>query len=292
VSAACRERLVIAPRDRRRTVLNLIRSARRRLALSIFRCDDDAVLGALAAAVRRGVEVRVIITGRARASARDLEYVQACLVRHGADVRRCPRPVKYHAKYLVVDDATALVASLNLTAKCFERTCDFMAVTGDATVVSGVSALFTADWSMRPVTLTGDQADRLIVGPEQRPRDRFASLVRGARRRIRLIDAKLADSRMLSLLESRRRMGIAVEVKGADDLGPFAAHGKLLIVDDTTAVLGSIALSEHALDGRRELALVTSDPASIRQLDAFWRSLSARRDAGVRNASGFQEARP
>ena len=32
--------------------------------------------------------------------------------------------VKYHAKYLVADDGPAVVASLNLTRKCFERTCD------------------------------------------------------------------------------------------------------------------------------------------------------------------------
>ena len=41
--------------------------------------------------------------------------------------------------------------------------------------------------------------------------------------------------------------------------GRSAAHGKLLIVDDDAAVIGSLALSARALDGRRELAVVTRD---------------------------------
>ena len=64
------ERIVIAPEQRRRTIIGLIRGAKRRLLLSIFRCDDDAVLEALAEAVRRGVQVRAIVTGRARSADR------------------------------------------------------------------------------------------------------------------------------------------------------------------------------------------------------------------------------
>ena len=201
--------------------------------------------------------------------------MQSYLVAHGIEVRRQRDAVKYHAKYIVADD-TALIASLNFTGKCFARTCDFMLVTADAAVVSGLNELFAADWAGRAVMLTSVQAERLIVGPEQRPRERFASLVRAAQQRIRLIDAKLADPRMLSLLDSRRRAGVIVDVKGHRDLGSLAAHGKLLIVDDATAVIGSIALSENALEARRELAVVTHDRAVIRELDQFWHALPGR----------------
>ena len=34
--------------------------------------------------------------------------------------------VKYHAKYLVADGRRAIVTSLNLTAKCFETTAEFV----------------------------------------------------------------------------------------------------------------------------------------------------------------------
>jgi cardiolipin synthase len=285
------ERIVIAPEQRRRTIIALIRGARRRLLLSIFRCDDDVVLEALAEAVRRGVHVRAIVTGRARAAASELDFVEHFLAAHGVEVRRQTDGLKYHAKYIVVDD-TALVASFNFTGKCFKRTCDFAFVTTDATVVSGLDELFAADWERRPVVLTTTQAARLIIGPDHRPRERFAELARAARQQIRVIDARLTDPRVLSLLESRRAAGIAVDVKGRDDLGSLAAHGKLLIIDQTTAVVGSIGLRSAALDTRRELAVVTHDAAIVRQLEGFWRSLPDPRMRTRTPQPEFQEIRP
>jgi len=287
-----RDRLVIQPCHRRRTVLALIRSARRELVLSIFRCDDEAVLRALADAVRRGVGVRAIVTRRAKASARDLAHLRTWLAAHGIAVRGYQAAGKYHAKYIVADDRTALVASLNLTAQCFERTCDFMLVTSDADVVSGLTQLFAADWAQRPALLTRAQMDRLIVGPDHRPRDRFASLVREARQRIRVLDAKLTDPGIQRLLESRRREGVAVEIMRGRNVRPLAAHGRLLIVDDRAAVVGSFALSRGALERRRELAVITHDAAVLRELDAFWRAHSRPRAASRVTVSAAPEMRP
>ena len=288
---APRDRVVIAPEQRRRTIIALIRGARRRLMLSIFRCDDHGVLEALGEAVRRGVQVQAIVTGRARDAASELNCVEHFLTVHGIDVHRQIEAIKYHAKYIVADDEVALVASLNFTAKCFERTCDFMLMTTDAVVVSGLTELFAADWQQRPVVLTTAQAERLIVGPEHRPRARFAELARAARQRIRVIDARVTDRVVRSILDARRAAGIEVDVKGRDDLGTLAAHGKLLLVDGTTAVIGSIALRPAALDGRRELAVVTCDPGVLRQLEMFWRSLPEARVRPLLSQKWFQEVR-
>jgi len=285
------DRVVIAPEQRRRTIIALIRGARRRLFLSIFRCDDDGVLEALGEAVRRGVHVQAIVTGRARDAASELNLIERFLAVHGIEVHRQIEAIKYHAKYIVADDEKALVASLNFTAKCFERTCDFMLTTTDAVVVSGLTELFSADWERRPVVLTTAQAERLIIGPEHRPRARFAELARTARQQIRVIDARVTDRAVRSVLDARRAAGIEVDVKGRDDLGTLAAHGKLLLVDGTTAVIGSIALRPVALDGRRELAVVTHDLNVLRQLELFWRSLPEARVRPHLSQKWVQEVR-
>jgi phosphatidylserine/phosphatidylglycerophosphate/cardiolipin synthase-like enzyme len=260
--------------------------------LSIFRCDDEAVLHALADAVRRGVRVRAIVTSRAKASARDLDHLRTWLAAHGIAVRGYAAADKYHAKYLVADDRTALVASLNLTTQCLERTCDFMLVTGDADVVSGLTELFAADWAQRAAVLTRAQMDRLIIGPDYHPRDRFAFLVREARQRIRVLDAKLTDPGIQRLLESRRGEGVAVEIARGHDVHPLTAHGRLLIIDDHAAVVGSFALSRGALERRRELAVITRDAAVLRELDAFWRAHSRRRAPSRVTVSAAPEMRP
>jgi len=279
ITAERTDRLVVAPSQRRRTVLSFIRSAQHDLVLSIFRCDDRLVLDALIEAANRGAWVRVLMTGRAKGSARHLDEAHVHLLRHGVAVRRFHDEVKYHAKYVVADDHTALVSSLNLTEKCFDRTADFIVVTRETDVVGALRQLFETDWAARCVRPSPELSDRLIVGPDGRPRERFAALIRSATSRIRVLDAKLTDPCILSLLEARRAAGIDVEVREGERVGPWEAHGKLLLIDggaNAVAVVGSLALSPIALDVRRELAIVVRDAVAIRQLEQHWQSLTER----------------
>ena len=50
----------------------------------------------------------------------------------GVTVHRFKPSSKYHAKYMVADGKAAIVATQNLTRKCFNRTRDFLLVTQDA----------------------------------------------------------------------------------------------------------------------------------------------------------------
>lgn len=273
------ERLVIAPVQRRRTVVSVIRGAQQDLVLSIFRCDDRLVLDALIEAANRGVRVRVLMTGRAKGSARELDEAHAYLLRHGVAVRRFHDEVKYHAKFVVADASTALVASLNFTEKCFDRTADFILVTREPEAVCALRELFESDWAARCVRPTSFRSDRLIVGPDRQPRERLSALLRSATRRIRVLDTKLTDPAVLSLLEARRSDGIHVDVCESRRLGAWDAHGRMIVIDEgqrAVAVIGSLALSPASLDVRRELAIVVRDAVAIRQLEQFWETLSER----------------
>ena len=293
MTGRARERLVIDTRLRRRTFLTVIRAAREHLMVSIFRSDDRVVWQALADAARRGVRVRVLMTARARAAGTDLDALQTWLSGHGVEVRRYAGGMKYHAKYLVSDRHVALVTTANLTARCFERTCDFTLVTRDAPLVAGLRELFDADWDGRPARLTDAQRARLIVGPDHEPRARFAAIVNEARECVRLLDSKLADPHILGLLEAHRQRGVVVERARRRDVRPLRRHGKLLIVDRAVAVIGSSALSARAFECRRELAVVTRDPRLVAELDLFWRTHVGRRaSAGAALAAPPPEVRP
>jgi phosphatidylserine/phosphatidylglycerophosphate/cardiolipin synthase-like enzyme len=279
-NAGARARVVIRPDDRRSAVIDTIDSSREHLSLSIFRCDDDGVVDALTAAVRRGVHVRVLLTSRAKASKAHLKQLHAVLTAAGAEVRRyTDAVVRYHAKYIVADAATAVIASFNFTRKCFHTTCDFAVVTHDSQVIAAVTHLFDGDWRGNAYDAVADGADQLIVGPEQ-ARRRFAELFESATERIRIIDPKIDDPAMLTLLKRRAAAGLRVEIRGPTTLGSLVPHGKLLVIDDSLAVIGSISLSMLALEFRRELAVVTRDRASLATLDQFWQSLPALATAG------------
>ena len=182
--------------------------------------------------------------------------------------------MKYHAKYVVTDDGSALIGSLNLTAKCFGETCDFILVTHDAEVISGLEELFETDWLAPHSAFPAGISERLIVGPD-RARAQFTALLEGARRSIHIIDHKLNDPSIVALLRAKKRAGVKVEVLGSGQLGGLRPHGKLLIVDGKSAVIGGMALSALSLDFRREVAVIVKDPRCVRKLKDFYRFLAS-----------------
>src|SRR5207245_245765 len=142
------DHLILAPAARRNAVLELMRSSQRFLTLSMFRCDDLAVIDEVAAAVKRNVLVRVLITQRARGWKQRLKELGALLESTGAIVHRYDGPLmKYHAKYVIADDGRALVSSLNFTRKCFESTCDFLVFSDDPHIISGLKVVVEHDFS-------------------------------------------------------------------------------------------------------------------------------------------------
>jgi cardiolipin synthase A/B len=260
-------------------MLRIIGGARRRLVLSLFRCDDFEVLDALAGALERGVSVHALLTKRAKGGRKRLKKLWQALEEMGAVVSWYADPVvKYHAKYLVADDGPALVTTLNPTRKCFSRTWDAVLVTHDEAVVRSLLHLFQADAAGHAPRLGRRFSRRLIVGPE-RARSDVHALIAGACRSIRILDHKLSDPGVVALLRDRRADGITVSVLGAGLPGPLEPHGKLMIVDEERALIGSLALSTLSLDFRREVALIVEDAAAVRRLNVAFQELSARAGA-------------
>jgi cardiolipin synthase len=267
------DRVVTAVADRRSTILDLIRGARHQICLSLFRCNDEEILAELARASSRGVSVEVLTSLRAKGGRKPLEKLREALVCTGATVYAYADPVvKYHAKYLVVDDGPALVASLNFTRKCFNRTWDVLVVTHDDDVVTGLRQLMTADREGRP--LPQGISPRLIIGPE-RARAQFTTLIRTAQSSIRLIDRKVSDPDLVALLNERRASGLTVETVGSKRTGGLKSHGKIMLIDDRLAIIGSLALAALSLDFRREVAIVVEDPAVVAEVMQMFQAASA-----------------
>jgi phosphatidylserine/phosphatidylglycerophosphate/cardiolipin synthase-like enzyme len=263
------DRVVVAIEGRRAAFLEAIRSATRSVRLSMFRCNDFQIMDALGEALGRGVAVELLLTRRAKGWEGKIRNIGLYLESMGARVYRyAPKKVKYHAKYLLVDDRAAIVASLNLTRKSFEKTADFMVGTEDPDVVESLSRLFqhdaTAPYSAAPEGLS----PRLIVGPET-AREGCRKLMEGARRILRIVDHRVTDAEMLALLERRQSEGVRVEIYGRGALASHKSHGKMVIVDDATAAVGSISLSTPSLDGRREISIVTEDEECVTRLLSF-----------------------
>lgn len=272
------DQIILAIEQRRDAVLKVIASARKRLLISVFRCTDVPVLDAIGEALHRGVEVRLLMTPRARGWEKRLKELGIYLESMGAKVHSYADPVvKYHAKYLLADDGPALIGSLNLTAKCFAATCDFILVTHDRAVVSGLRGVFETDWLAPHSSLNPDTTQRLIIGPE-RARAQFTRLIEGAKRSIQIIDHKIDDPAIEALLKSKKAQGVEIQVLGDGNLGGLLAHGKLMIVNGKIAAIGGMAQSALSLDFRREISVTVEDPKCLRKLKDFYRLLASGRE--------------
>jgi cardiolipin synthase len=278
------DRLIVSVDDRRPALLEVIGQARRRITLSLFRCNDAAVFQALKAAVDRGVEVEALVTSRAKGGKKKMAKLWRALEATGATLHSYTDPVvKYHPKYLVADQGPAIVATLNFTRKCFKSTCDALVVTHDAAVVADLRRLWTADRDRQ--AMPDDLTQRLIVGPE-RARRQFTALIEGARSSIRLIDAKLSDPDLVSLLNAKRAGGMTVEVFSAKHLGELKSHGKIMMVDDKNVVVGSLALAALSLDFRREVAIAVTEPAAVASAVELFKAVRGAAAEGRTTSAG------
>ena len=154
-------------------------------------------------------------------------------------------------------------------------------VTRDPSVVKGLVALARADASGRPLPRR-HLTRRLIVGPE-RSREEIRGLIAGAKHSIRILDHKLSDPDLVALLRERRHDGVTVSVVGKQPIRGFEPHGKMMIIDESRAVLGSTALSTLSLDFRREVSIVIHEPSIVKQLNQSYQELSSQ--AGAASAS-------
>jgi cardiolipin synthase len=267
------DRLVLSPAERRQAIIEFMRSAERELALSMFRCDDFGIIDEVAAAVNRGVRVRVLITQRARGWREKLKDLTALLRSLGAEIRPYENPVmKYHAKYVIADDVQAIVTSLNFTRKCFVETCDFIVFTQDSNVISGLKQVFENDFSTPSLPLP-PITERLIIGPEH-SRRRFTDILSLAQTSIRIMDHRLTDPLILDLLAMKQRQGVVVQVLASSPAGGLICHGRMALIDEKTAIIGSIHLSPPSLDMRREVAILIEESTVVAELYDYFENLA------------------
>jgi phosphatidylserine/phosphatidylglycerophosphate/cardiolipin synthase-like enzyme len=270
------DRLILTPSERKPAILDVIRGARHRIVLSLFRANDPDIFGEIAAAVARGVQVDILVTSNVKGTKTKVAELWERLKATGARLHPYGDPVvKYHAKYLVADDGPAIVASLNLTKKCLERTHDALVITDDPLVVDSLHRIFDADRQRLP--LPADVSPRLVIGPE-RARRQLTDLIEGARASIRLFDSKLSDPDLLRRLRACESAGLEVDAVRQKTIAGLKSHAKIVLIDGRVAVVGGLALTALSLEFRREVAILVDDPPAIAQIEELF---SAARAAGA-----------
>jgi cardiolipin synthase A/B len=202
-----------------------------------------------------------------------------------------------HEKSIVVDEQAALVATFNLMEKYFTLTRDYGIITDDPYHVSQIVEVFNADWdsaigSAAPMkACCGAIPIRVITWRNSltRPPSGWMSSIRnmwtrsfsnGSRRRL-IVVSKCTLSVVVSTasvngildtfasLRTLKRFGVRVHKQKN-----LRVHAKLIVVDNAHTLVGSMNIDRSAFDLRRELGIMTNDPAIVGRLtevfDSDW----------------------
>jgi phosphatidylserine/phosphatidylglycerophosphate/cardiolipin synthase-like enzyme len=242
--------------------------------------NDPIVRDAMSYAVARGVKVQALIAPTSKGWTKKNKKLSDELAKLGVEVR-IPRSRKekirrYHYKIMMIDDIQSLILTFNPTQKNLHYARDFGLLLRDQVITTELNRLFDADWhgeSFRPRDLP------LVISPYN-SRRKLVELLSAAERSIRILDAKIEDQQMLSLLLRKAAAGCSVQVISRDTfydevvsnfhvkkLARYKLHAKCAVVDSRYFFVGSQNLREVSLDRRREVGLIVEDDAMARKIE-------------------------
>jgi cardiolipin synthase A/B len=124
--------------------------AKERLDIQHPKYVDAVILERIAAAADRGVKVHVLCGGRHGISEWDILDTFATLrtlKRFGVRVHKM-KNLRVHAKLIVVDDAQALVGSMNIDRSAFDLRRELGIMISDQPTVARLKEVFTTDWDL------------------------------------------------------------------------------------------------------------------------------------------------
>jgi phosphatidylserine/phosphatidylglycerophosphate/cardiolipin synthase-like enzyme len=280
--------LIVQPEAGLAPVVKAIKRARKTIDIAIFRIDREEIEKALAAAVQRGVRVRVLVAHTNRGGEGRLRKLEQRMLQAGVTVTRTGDEfLRYHGKYMVADEVLYLFA-FNMTTADTVKSRSFGVWTKDKSAVREALALFEADCTRQAYT---PKRSPLVVSPET-ARETLTTFIKGARRQLLIYDVNIQDPDFAKLLNARAAAGLDVRVlgkfKGSGDavgvrpLKPLRLHARAIIRDSSRAFVGSQSLRRPELNQRREVGVVITNGAVARKLrdifEADWLESAASKE--------------
>lgn len=283
--------LIVEPDDGLEPVRAFISSAQSSLLIKQFTFTEPSLVEATVDRFNAGVNVRVMLNAKRSGGDRANDDTYERFMHEGIDVQWSnPQFYVTHEKSIVVDGSAAMVATYNLMIKYFTLTRDYGIITHDPRQVQEITDVFNADWGHREFTPPEGSG---LLWSNSNSRYQMARFIDRATKTLHIQHPKFVDAVILDRLVAAIERGVKVHVlcggkHGISDwdildtfsslrtLRRFGAkvhkqknlrvHAKLIVIDRSEALVGSMNIDRSAFDLRRELGLTTTDPSVVERL--------------------------
>jgi phosphatidylserine/phosphatidylglycerophosphate/cardiolipin synthase-like enzyme len=204
-------------------VYRLINGARSSVDLTMYELTDQTAENDLAAAAKRGVDVRVILDAHLEKSRNTASY--DFLRAHRVHVTWAPSGVTYHQKTLTVDRKTSVIMTLNLVSADYAGTRDFAVIDTGRADVAAIVATFNADFAHKKTT-PPDGAD--LVWSPTNAQAAILAVIGTARHTLAVENEEMGDPVITSALEAAAKRGVDVKITMTAESEWDSAFGALV----------------------------------------------------------------
>jgi phosphatidylserine/phosphatidylglycerophosphate/cardiolipin synthase-like enzyme len=284
-------RLIVEPDEGVNPILGFINSAESSLLIKQFTFTEVNLIAAVIEKKKAGVDVQVMLNAQRSGGDRANDETFEQFRNAGVAVQWAnPKFYVTHEKSIVVDEKAALVATFNLTEKYLSLTRDYGVITYHPHQVRQIVEVFKADWNHLDWDCSAWEG---LLWSNSNSRYHMAQFIDQAEHRLDVQHPKFVDAVILERLAAASDRGVKVRVLCGgkhgisewDILDTFASlrtlrrfgakvhkqknlrvHAKLIIVDEAKALVGSMNIDRSAFDLRRELGIMTDDPALVDRL--------------------------
>lgn len=280
--AFAKETLIIEPDEGRAPLLSTIQNAKTSIDLVIYGITDKALINALIRSKEEGKKVKILLEPTPYKS--EDENKKAIEAFQSANITIALPNSHFdltHQKTFIIDNHEAIIMTFNLTRSAFTNERNFALITDNSEAIAEINRVFTSDVEHTKPCL---QNPNLIWSPEN-SREKIINLIKDAHAEIKIYAQDLTDYQTIGTLAKAARSGKKVQIitsnknkinrkfnylKRAGVIihynKNYIIHAKIIIIDQSKAVIGSINLTHPSLNLNRELSIITQDEEVIKKL--------------------------
>jgi cardiolipin synthase len=291
-------KLIIQPEDGPGVLASALKNAKKSVEIAIFRFDRSDIEETLDAAVAKGVKVTALVADVNRGGEKTLRQLETRFLESGITVARTAGDlIRYHDKYIIIDQRILLMLSFNFTHLDIEHSRGFGIITKNAALVQEAVQLFAADCARRPYTAS---RDTFVVSPAN-SRKVLRNFLKRTKKQLLIYDPQISDKEMIRILQERMKSGVDIRVIGkisgraginTQKLTRMRLHTRTIIRDGRQAFVGSQSLRPAELDSRRELGLIVREPKIVKALMNVFESDWSTTNAAIRKTEPENEEKP
>ncbi len=278
-------RIIVEPDgDDGSEIVAAIKAATTSVHMTMYLLSDTQTIAALIARHKAGVDVKIVLDQNLPTGSSN-QNVYNQLVAAGVAVHWALAQFTYtHEKCFIVDGKEAWIMSMNATNSSPSSNREYLAVDDDMADVTEAETIFEGDYAgTPPSTVSGN----LLVSPIN-SRDKLLTLLSEATSTIDMEAEELSDTPIVSSLGTAAHRGIKVRVVLSNET-PSAAqttavtslkasgvqlvtvanpdiHAKSIVVDGTTAYVGSENFTTESLQYNRELGVILAIPSEVQKI--------------------------